>query len=159
MFLIKTEKGYYGDEKKTRETITPAGWLRTGDLGVMDDLGYIYYRTRSKEMMIVGGINVYPVEIENLLLEHPDILQAQVFGIPDERYGEVVCAWIIRKTGAKIDDVEEVRQFIRKKAAFFKIPKHIKVVDSFVGFMTATGKMQKFKLTDAMSKEVFGPSS
>ena len=125
----------------------------------MDEQGYIHYRTRRKEMIIVGGINVYPVEIENLLLEHPKIAQAQIFGVPDERYGEVVCAWIKPKADMKINDVEEVRQFLRDKVAFFKVPKYIKIIDSFLGFMTSTGKVQKFKLTDAMSKELSNTSS
>ncbi len=151
--------GYYGDEEKTRETITPTGWLRTGDLGVMDEEGYVYYRSRQKEMIIVGGINVYPVEIEHILLEHSCIAEAQVFGIPDQRYGEVMCAWVKPKVNTKIDDVEEVRQFLVAKTAFFKVPKHVKVVESFLPFMTPTGKVQKFKLTEAMVKELSKPSS
>ena len=146
-------KGYYGDEEKTRETITPSGWLRTGDIGVMDDQGFVYYRTRQKEMVIVGGINVYPVEVENSLLEHPDIGEAQVFGIPDKRYGEVLCAWVKPKQGKKIDNVESIREYLSSKVAFFKVPKYIKVVESFLPFMTPTGKVQKFKLTEAMTKE------
>jgi len=152
-------KGYYGDEEKTRETITPCGWLRTGDLGIMDEEGYIYYRSRQKEMVIVGGINVYPVEVENFLLEHPNIAEAQVFGIPDKRYGEVLCAWIKQKAGTKINDVEEVREFLASKVAFFKVPKYIKIIESFAPFTTPTGKVQKFKLAEAMAKEVPAPSS
>jgi fatty-acyl-CoA synthase len=133
--------------------------LRTGDLGVMDEEGYIYYRSRQKEMVIVGGLNVYPVEIENLLLEHPNIVEAQVFGVPDQRYGEVVCAWVKAKANTKIDDVEELRQFIETKTAFYKVPKHFKVVESFLPFMTPTGKVQKFKLSEAMTKDLSKPSS
>jgi fatty-acyl-CoA synthase len=107
----------------------------------MDDEGYIYYRSRQKEMMIVGGINVYPVEIENFLLEHPHIAEVQVFGVPDKRYGEIICAWVKPKAGVTIDDVEEVRQFLVSKMAFFKVPKH------------------KFKLTEVMMKELSKPSS
>jgi fatty-acyl-CoA synthase len=125
----------------------------------MDEDGYIYYRTRQKEMIIVGGINVYPVEIENFLLEHPNIAEAQVFGIPDQRYGEVVCAWVKAKANTKLDDVEEVRQFLVGKVAFFKVPKYVKVIDSFAPFMTPTGKMQKFKLTETMIKELSKSSS
>ncbi len=120
----------------------------------MDENGYIHFRSRQKELIIVGGINVYPIEIENVLLEHSRIVQAQVFGIPDERYGEVVCAWIKAKEETTIDDVEEVKEFLVKKVAFFKVPKHVKVVESFVPFMTPTGKIQKFKLTEAMVKEL-----
>jgi fatty-acyl-CoA synthase len=125
----------------------------------MDEEGYIYYRTRGKELIIVGGINVYPVEVENFLLEHPNIVQAQVFGIPDQRYGEVVCAWVKPKANTKINDIEEVRQFLITKTAFFKVPKHVKVVESFLPFMTPTGKVQKFKLTEAMVKELSQSSS
>jgi fatty-acyl-CoA synthase len=120
----------------------------------MDEEGYIYYRTRQKELIIVGGINVYPVEVENFLLEHPNIVQAQVFGIPDQRYGEVVCAWVKPKANTKIDDAEEVRQFLVGKIAYFKVPKYVKVVESFATFSTPTGKVQKFKLTEVMVKEV-----
>lgn len=145
--------GYFGEDEKTRETITSSGWLRTGDLGTMDEDGFVYYRSRQKEMVIVGGINVYPVEVENFLLEHPNIAEAQVFGMPDKRYGEVLCAWVKAKPGTKINDVEEVRQFLMSKVAFFKVPKHVKIIDSFLPFTTPTGKVQKFKLSEAMSKE------
>lgn len=120
----------------------------------MDEDGYIYYRARRKELIIVGGINVYPVEIENFLLEHPDIAQAQVFSVPDERYGEVVCAWVTTKPGKKINDPEDVRQFLKEKVAFFKVPKYVKVIESFIPFTTPTGKVQKFKLTEAMLKNL-----
>ncbi|CAF4062227.1 unnamed protein product, partial [Rotaria sordida] len=147
-------KGYFGDDEKTRETITSSGWLRTGDLGFMDEHGYVYYRSRQKEMVIVGGINVYPIEVEDFLLEHPNIAEAQVFGMPDKRYGEVLCAWIKLKPGTKINDVEEVRQFLLSKVAFFKVPKHIRIIESFLPFTTPTGKIQKFKLTEAMVKHM-----
>ena len=120
----------------------------------MDDQGFVYYRSRQKEMVIVGGINVYPVEVENFLLEHPSIGEAQVFGIPDKRYGEVLCAWIKLKAGTNIRNVEEVRKFLSSRVAFFKVPKHVKVIESFAPFTTPTGKVQKFKLTETMIKEV-----
>ena len=125
----------------------------------MDDQGFIYYRTRQKEMVIVGGINVYPVEVENFLLEHPQIGEAQVFGVPDKRYGEVLCAWVKPKPGAKITDTEEVRRFLTSKVAFFKVPKYVKIVENFAAFITPTGKVQKFKLSDAMSKELSATSA
>ena len=159
LFIDHILIGYYGDEEKTRETITSAGWLRTGDLGVMDDEGYVYYRSRQKELVIVGGINVYPVEIENFLLEHPKIGEAQVFGIPDERYGEILCAWVKAKVDTNVDNIEEVKEFLVSKVAFFKVPKHVKVIESFVPFTTPTGKVQKFKLTEAMTKELNNKSS
>ncbi len=120
----------------------------------MDDQGYIYYRSRQKEMVIVGGINVYPVEVENFLLEHPNIAEAQVFGIPDTRYGEVLCAWVKTKAGTKIIDVNEVREFLSSKIAFFKVPKYVKIIETFAPFTTPTGKVQKFKLSEAMMKEL-----
>jgi fatty-acyl-CoA synthase len=110
-------------------------------------------------MIIVGGIIVYPVEIENFLLEHPDIAEAQVFGIPDQRYGEVVCAWVKAKANTIIDNVEEVRKFLVAKTAFFKVPKHVKVIESFLPYMTPTGKIQKFKLSEAMIKELSNSST
>jgi fatty-acyl-CoA synthase len=125
----------------------------------MDEDGYIYYRSRQKELVIVGGINVYPVEIENFLLEHPHIAEAQVFGVPDKRYGEIVCAWVKPKAGVTINDVEEVKQFLVSKMAFFKVPKHVKVVESFTAFTTPTGKIQKFKLAEVMMKELLKSSS
>jgi fatty-acyl-CoA synthase len=120
----------------------------------MDDQGYVYYRSRQKEMVIVGGINVYPVEVENFLLEHPNIAEAQVFGIPDQRYGEALCAWIKTKAGTKINDVNEVRKFLSSKVAFFKVPKYIKIIETFAPYTTPTGKVQKFKLAEAMVKEI-----
>lgn len=153
MFCIGICSGYYGDEAKTRETITPSGWLRTGDVGVMDEQGFVYYRTRQKELVIVGGINVYPVEVENVLLEHPDIVEAQVFGIPNKRYGEVLCAWIRVKQGRTIENTDRIRDYLASKVAFFKVPKHFKVVETFASFTTSTGKVQKFKLVEAMAKE------
>lgn len=142
--------GYYNDEKRTRETVLSTGWLRTGDIGTMDEDGFLYYRSRQKEMIIVGGINVYPVEIENVLLEHEDILEAQVFGIPDERYGEVACAWIRAKPGKTIDDLDTIRKFLSSRLAFFKVPKYYKLIDSLLPFTTPTGKVQKFKLAETM---------
>lgn len=140
--------------KKTSEAITPCGWLRTGDIGTMDEQGYVYYRSRQKEMVIVGGINVYPVEVENFLLEHPNIAEAQVFGVPDKRYGEILCAWIKQKTGTTIKDANEVRDYLASKVAFFKVPKYVKIIETFAPFTTPTGKVQKFKLSEVMAKEL-----
>lgn len=125
----------------------------------MDDQGYVYYRTRQKELVIIGGINVYPMEVENLLLEHPQIAEAQVFGVPDKRYGEILCAWIKPKIGAKIDNADEVREFLVSKVAFFKVPKYVKIIETFAPYTTPTGKVQKFKLSEAMSKELSRSSS
>jgi fatty-acyl-CoA synthase len=120
----------------------------------MDEQGYVYYRSRQKEMVIVGGINVYPVEIENFLLEHPKIAEVQVFGVPDTRYGEVLCAWVKPKPGVKINDIDEVKNFLSSKVAFFKVPKYVKIIETFTPFTTPTGKVQKFKLSEEMVKEL-----
>lgn len=120
----------------------------------MDEQGYVYYRSRQKEMVIVGGINVYPVEVENFLLEHPNIAEAQVFGVPDQRYGEILCAWIKQKAGTTIQDANEVRDYLASKVAFFKVPKYVKIIETFAPFTTPTGKVQKFKLSEVMAKEL-----
>jgi fatty-acyl-CoA synthase len=144
--------GYYGDIQKTNETITPSGWLRTGDEGTMDEDGYLYYIGRQKEMIIRGGVNIYPVEIENAILEHPSVGEVQVFSIPDIRYGEDVCAWIKQKPNAPTCQPEDIVKFLSDKLAFFKIPKHIRIVDKFI--MTSTGKVQKFKMSESMVTEL-----
>ena len=144
--------GYYNDPEKTKETITPSGWLRTGDQGTMDEDGFLYYVGRQKEMIIRGGVNIYPIEIENTIVEHPSVAEAQVFSIPDERYGEEVCAWIKLKPNVPQCQAEDITGFLKDKLAFFKIPKHIKFVDQFI--MTPTGKVQKFRLSEVMVKEL-----
>ena len=144
--------GYYGDPQKTSEAITPSGWLRTGDEGKMDEDGYIYYIGRQKEMIIRGGVNIYPVEIENAIIEHPSVAEAQVFSIPDARHGEEICAWVKLKSNVTPCQPEDITKFLSDKLAFFKIPKHIRIVDKFI--MTPTGKVQKFKMSEAMSAEL-----
>ncbi len=144
--------GYYNDPEKTKETITPSGWLRTGDEAKMDEDGYLYYVGRQKEFIIRGGVNIYPIEIENTIVEHPSVAEAQVFSIPDERYGEEVCAWIKLKPNAPQCQPEDITKFLTDKLAFFKIPKHIRFVEQFI--MTPTGKVQKFKLSEVMVKEL-----
>ncbi len=144
--------GYYNDPEKTKETLTPSGWLRTGDQGKMDEDGYLYYVGRQKEFIIRGGVNIYPMEIENTIVEHPSVAEAQVFSIPDERYGEEVCAWIKLKPNAPQCKAEDIIEFLKDKVAFFKIPKHIRFVNQFI--MTPTGKVQKFKLSEAMVNEL-----
>jgi fatty-acyl-CoA synthase len=144
--------GYYGDPQKTSETITSSGWLRTGDVGKMDEDGYLYYIGRQKEMIIRGGVNIYPIEIENVIIEHPNVAEAQVFSIPDTRHGEEVCAWIKLKSNAPQCQPEDIVKFLSDKIAFFKIPKHIRIVDKFI--MTPTGKVQKFKMSEVMNAEL-----
>ncbi|CAF0903546.1 unnamed protein product [Adineta steineri] len=145
-------RGYYNDPEKTKETLTPSGWLRTGDDGKMDEDGYLYFISRRKEMIIRGGVNIYPVEIENVIIEHPSVAEAQVFSIPDQRYGEEVCAWIKLKPNASKCEPNDITKFLTDKIAFFKVPKHIRIVDKFI--MTPTGKVQKYKLSEAMVHEL-----
>ncbi|CAF0968366.1 unnamed protein product [Rotaria sordida] len=145
-------RGYYGDPEKTAETITPSGWLRTGDEAKMDKDGYLYFVGRQKEIIIRGGVNIYPIEIENVIIEHPSVAQAQVFSIPDKRYGEEVCAWIILKPNVSKCQAEDIQNFLKNKLAFFKIPKYIRFVDKFI--TTPTGKVQKFKMSEVMANEL-----
>ncbi|CAF1113515.1 unnamed protein product [Rotaria sordida] len=144
--------GYYGDPNKTEETLTSSGWLKTGDIATMDKDGYLYYIARQKEIIIRGGVNIYPVEVENMIIEHPSVAEAQVFSIPDERYGEEVGAWIKLKPNSTKCQAEEIRSFLKNKLAFFKIPKHIRFVDQFI--MTPTGKPQKFKMSEVTVYEL-----
>jgi fatty-acyl-CoA synthase len=133
--------GYWGDEEQTDESIDAAGWLHTGDLAVIDDEGYCDIVGRVKDMIIRGGENVYPREIEEYLFRHPQIQEVAVFGVPDERFGEAVVAWIKLREGESLD-VEEIRNYCNEQIAYYKVPKHIFIVDEFP--MTVTGKIQKF---------------
>ena len=144
--------GYYGDPEKTKEAMTSSGWLRTGDEATMDEDGYLYFVGRQKEIIIRGGVNIYPIEIENIIVEHPSVAEAQVFSVPDERYGEEVCAWIKLKPNISQCKAEDITEFLKDKLAYFKIPKHIRFVDQFI--MTPTGKVQKFKLSESMINEL-----
>jgi fatty-acyl-CoA synthase len=137
--------GYWGDEEATREVIDAARWMHTGDLAVMDDEGYVNIVGRSKDMIIRGGENIYPREIEEFLYTHPAIADVQVFGIPDERYGEEVCAWVMVVDGAELDE-EGIRSFCQGRIARYKVPRHIRFVDAFP--LTVTGKVQKFRMRE-----------
>ena len=137
--------GYWDEPDKTAEAIDRAGWMHTGDLGTMDLDGYVKIVGRSKDMIIRGGENVYPREIEEFLYTHPDISDVQVVGLPDERYGEEVAAFVIAREGAHID-TDSVRAFCAEKIAHYKIPRYVILVDEFP--MTVTGKIQKYKLRD-----------
>ena len=140
-------KGYWGDEAKTKATIDDEGWLHSGDLGEMDDEGYVTIVGRIKDMIIRGGENIYPREIEEVLYQHNDVSDAAVFGIPDDRYGEQVCLWIKAKENRHIDE-EKIREYLKSKLAYFKVPKYINVVQDYP--MTVTGKLQKFKMREYM---------
>lgn len=148
-FLVM--KGYYRDEDRTREMIDGEGWLHTGDLGVMDEAGYYRITGRKKDVIIRGGENVYPREVEEHLYTHPGVSDAQVFGIPSERLGEEVAVWVKLKEGERATE-DEIREFCREGLARFKVPKVVRFVDSFP--MTVTGKVQKFKMRQAMVKEL-----
>ena len=138
-------RGYYGQPDKTAETIDANGWLYSGDLGTMDADGYVQITGRRKEMIIRGGENIYPREIEEFLFTHPKIAQVAVFGIPDEFYGEEVMAWIQLHAGETATE-DEIRAFCKDQIAHFKIPKYIWFVDEFP--MTVTGKLQKFRMRE-----------
>jgi len=140
--------GYWGDEERTREVIDSARWMLTGDLATIDDQGYCSVVGRIKDMIVRGGENIYPREIEDFLYTHPKIQSVQVFAIPDAHYGEQVCAWIQLQDGVGCS-VEELLDFCRDQIAHYKIPKYIEFVKEFP--MTATGKMQKFVMRERMS--------
>jgi fatty-acyl-CoA synthase len=143
-------KGYWGDPEQTAEAIR-GGWMHSGDLATLDAEGYCRIVGRIKDMLIRGGENVYPAEVEEFLLTHPDVAQAQVFGIPDARLGEEVAAWIVPRPGTQ-PDAEALRAWARGKIAGYKIPRHIRFVAEFP--LTATGKPQKFRMREAMMAEM-----
>jgi fatty-acyl-CoA synthase len=143
--------GYWGNEQATRESIDAARWMHTGDLATMDDAGYVNIVGRIKDMIIRGGENVYPREVEEFLYTHPDISDVQVIGIPSERYGEEVMAWVKLRPDADVDG-EALMAFCRGRIATFKIPRYWKFVDGFP--MTVTGKIQKFKMREQASAEM-----
>jgi fatty-acyl-CoA synthase len=145
--------GYWEQPDKTAEVIDRARWMHTGDLGVMDDEGYVNITGRIKDMVIRGGENIYPREIEEFLYTHPDVLDAQVIGVPDERYGEELMAWVQLRTGAPELTAEAVREFAAGKLAHYKIPRYVHVVDEFP--MTVTGKVRKVEMR-AKSTEMLG---
>lgn len=138
-------KGYWNDEAKTREAVDDAGWMHTGDLATMDEEGYVNIVGRLKDMIIRGGENVYPREIEEFLYRHPKVQDVQVIGVPDPRYGEAVCAWIKLHAGQTATD-EEIRTFCQGQIAHYKIPRYIEFVPEFP--MTITGKIQKFVMRE-----------
>ena len=144
-------RGYWNDGDKTREAIDEAGWMHTGDLAVLDGAGYCNIVGRVKDMIIRGGENVYPREIEEFLYRHPKVQEVSVFGVPDLRLGEQIAAWIKLRDGASAT-TDEIKAFCRDQIAHYKIPFHIRFVDSFP--MTVTGKIQKFQMRDAMVAEL-----
>jgi len=143
--------GYWEDPQKTAEAIDADGWMHTGDLAVMDAEGYVNISGRIKDMVIRGGENIYPREIEEFLYRHPAVQDVQVVGVPDRKYGEELCAWIIRRPGTDLD-AEGVREFCKGQIAHYKVPRYIRFVDAFP--MTVTGKVQKFKMREVMKDEL-----
>ena len=139
--------GYWDDDERTREAIDPAGWLHTGDLAVIDQLGYCDIVGRVKDMIIRGGENIYPREVEEYLLRHPKIMDVSVFGIPDDKYGEQVIAWVQVKEGEALNEAA-VKSFCDGQIAHYKIPAKVEFVDEFP--LTVTGKIQKFVMRDQM---------
>ncbi len=144
--------GYWDDEAKTAEAIDAAGWMHTGDLATLDAEGYCNIVGRIKDMVIRGGENVYPREVEEFLFRHPKIEAVQVVGVPDPAYGEELCAWIKLKPRHDRRRPRRSRRFCRGQIAHYKIPRYIRFVDDFP--MTVTGKVQKFVMREAMMREL-----
>ncbi|MBL1074744.1 AMP-binding protein [Nocardia sp. 2] len=142
--------GYWGEPEKTAETIDSARWMHTGDLATMDEDGYVAITGRIKDMVIRGGENIYPREIEEFLYTHPDILDAQVIGVPDAKYGEELMAWVRMREGAAPLTAETLREFCTGKLAHFKIPRYVRVVDEFP--MTVTGKIRKVEMREVSAR-------
>ena len=138
--------GYWQDPEKTAEAVDADGWMHTGDLAVMDAQGYLSIVGRSKDMVIRGGENVYPREVEEFLHGHPAVQDVQVVGVPDPRYGEELCAWVKTRPGATVTE-DELKEFCRGRLAHFKVPRYVELVDEFP--MTITGKVQKYKMREA----------
>jgi fatty-acyl-CoA synthase len=143
--------GYWGDEERTSEAIDESGWMHTGDLATIDAAGYCNIVGRIKDMVIRGGENIYPREIEEFLYRHPKIQDVQVIGVPDERFGEEICAWVRLRPGESAND-EEIKAFCRGQIAHYKVPRYIKFVDEFP--MTVTGKIQKFIMRERTITEL-----
>jgi fatty-acyl-CoA synthase len=140
-------RGYYGDAEATTRAVDAAGWLRSGDLGSMDENGYVQITGRLKEMIIRGGENIYPREIEEVIFAHPKVAEVAVFGVPDAFYGEEIAAWVQLHTGEEMAE-NELREYLRERIAHFKVPRYIRFVEAFP--MTVTGKLQKFRMRELM---------
>lgn len=143
-------QGYWGDAQRTQEAVQD-GWMHTGDLATIDAEGYCNIVGRAKDMLIRGGENVYPREIEEFLFRHPQVQSVQVFGVPDAKYGEEICAWIVPKPGQSVSG-DEVRAFCRDQIAHYKVPRYIRIVQDMP--MTITGKVQKFIMREQMMAEL-----
>ncbi len=144
-------RGYWEDPEATQESIDEAGWMHTGDLAVMDDEGYVNIVGRIKDMVIRGGENIYPREVEEFLYGHPAIIDVQVIGVPDLKYGEELCAWVRIREGQTLT-IEEVREFCQGRIAHYKVPRYLRISDEFP--LTVTGKVQKFKMREVSIDEL-----
>jgi fatty-acyl-CoA synthase len=144
-------RGYWNDPELTRQAIDGAGWMHTGDLAVIDEEGYCNIVGRLKDMVIRGGENIYPREVEEFLYRHPKIEAVQVVGVPDPRYGEELCAWVKLKPGETATG-EEIQAFCKGQIAHYKIPRYMRFVEEFP--MTVTGKVQKFIIRERMIREL-----
>jgi fatty-acyl-CoA synthase len=143
--------GYWNEPEKTADAIDRARWMHTGDLAQMDDEGYVKIVGRIKDMVIRSGENVYPRELEEFLMTHPDVQDVQVVGVPDPKYGEELLACIVTRRGAELDR-DTVAEFCSGKIAHYKVPRYVQVVTEFP--MTVTGKVQKFKLREQAIEEL-----
>jgi fatty-acyl-CoA synthase len=143
--------GYWNDPERTAEAIDSAGWMHTGDLATMDEDGYVNIVGRIKDMIIRGGENIYPREIEEFLYTHPDVSDVQVIGVPDVKYGEELMAWVKIREGASLTD-SDLKEFCKGKIAHYKVPRYVKFTDEFP--MTVTGKIQKFKMREQAVEEL-----
>jgi fatty-acyl-CoA synthase len=144
--------GYWNDPDNTALAIDAARFMHTGDIATMDDDGYLNIAGRIKDMVIRGGENVYPREIEEFLYTHPAVKDVSVIGVPDEKYGEELCAWIVLHPGAPAVDAEAIRDFCRGKIAHYKVPRYVLFVEEFP--MTVTGKVQKYKMREVSTAEL-----
>ncbi len=144
--------GYWDEQEKTDEAIDADGWMHTGDLAEMRDDGYVNIVGRSKDMVIRGGENIYPREVEEFLYSHPDIEDVQVVGVPDQKYGEELCAWVTMRSGADPLDAAAVREYCSGKLAHYKIPRYVMVVDEFP--MTVTGKIRKVQMREESTEKL-----
>ena len=144
-------RGYWEDTAKTSEAIDAEGWMHSGDLATIDEDGYVNIAGRIKDLVIRGGENVYPREVEEFLYRHPAIQDVQVIGVPDQKYGEELCAWAILRDGATLSE-DGLRAFCKGQIAHYKIPRYIRFVESFP--MTVTGKIQKFVMREMMKEEL-----
>jgi fatty-acyl-CoA synthase len=144
-------RGYWEDDERTLEAIDAEGWMHTGDLGIIDQEGYANIVGRVKDMLIRGGENVYPREVEEFLFRHPKVKEVQVFGVPDDKYGEEVCAYVVLKPGERAEE-DEIRAFCKGEIAHYKVPRYVRFKEALP--MTVTGKPQKFLMREEMIAEL-----